>query len=204
MPSVAFPKPVINIIPKFMYITGKLFLNLCIFWESSVLIYVYLGKVLCKFMYILKMFCANLCITWEISALIYIYFGKVLCKCMYILGKFCANLCIFWESSVQIYIYFGKVLCKFMYILGKFSANSRLFFSTKYSSLLISPPHPPLHGELFAGRVKLFDEASALSTHVVFQLVIFRKTSLSECVLQGGQEHESLRVLNGGSGGGLS
>ena len=40
------------------------------------------------------------------------------------------------------------------------------------------------------GRVKLYAEASELLTHAVFQLVVFRKTASSECILQGSKKVE--------------
>jgi hypothetical protein len=43
---------------------------------------------------------------------------------------------------------------------------------------------------MYAGRVKLFAEASELFTHAVFQFVVIRKTASSECILQGAKKME--------------
>jgi hypothetical protein len=65
--------------------------------------------------------------------------------------------------------------------------------STSFSNLIFFPPQfffivktrfPPLPETLYAGRVKLFAEASELFKHAVFELVVC-KTASSECVLRG-------------------
>jgi hypothetical protein len=47
-----------------------------------------------------------------------------------------------------------------------------------------------LHETLYAGRVKLFAEASELFTHAVFQFVVVRKTASLECILEGTKKME--------------
>jgi hypothetical protein len=48
--------------------------------------------------------------------------------------------------------------------------------------------------KLYAGRLNLFAEASEIFTHAVFQLVVVRKTTSSECIFEDAKK----RVLNGG------
>ena len=43
----------------------------------------------------------------------------------------------------------------------------------------------PLRETQYAGRIKLFAEASVLFTNAVFQLIVVGKTASSECVFQG-------------------
>ena len=43
---------------------------------------------------------------------------------------------------------------------------------------------PLVRETLYAGRIKLYAEASELWTHTVFQLVVFGKNASSECILQ--------------------
>jgi hypothetical protein len=52
-------------------------------------------------------------------------------------------------------------------------------------SFIINTLFPPLRQTLYAGRVKLFAEASVLFTHAVFQLVVVRKTASTERILLG-------------------
>jgi hypothetical protein len=47
-----------------------------------------------------------------------------------------------------------------------------------------------LRQTLYAGRVKLFAEASELVTDAVFQLVVVLKTASSERILQGAKNME--------------
>jgi hypothetical protein len=47
-----------------------------------------------------------------------------------------------------------------------------------------------LRETLYAGRVKLFAEASELFTRVVFQLVVGRKTASTEGIIQGPKNME--------------
>ena len=44
---------------------------------------------------------------------------------------------------------------------------------------------------LYACRVKIYAAASELYTHVVFQVVVFRKTAYSGCIFQGSKIKES-------------
>ena len=43
---------------------------------------------------------------------------------------------------------------------------------------------------LCASRINIFVEASKFSTHTVFQLVVFRKTAYSECIIQEAKKME--------------
>jgi hypothetical protein len=74
---------------------------------------------------------------------------------------------------------------KFTYIVGTSFTKLRLFFYK--ASFIINTLLPPLREALYAGRVKLFAEASELFTHSVFQ-VVFRKTASPECILQGAKK----------------
>jgi hypothetical protein len=65
--------------------------------------------------------------------------------------------------------------------MGTSFSKRRLFF---HKVSIIKTLFPPLCETLYAGRVKLFAEASELFTHAVFQLVVIRKTASSECSLQ--------------------
>ena len=51
-------------------------------------------------------------------------------------------------------------------------------------SFVINTLFPLVRETLYAGRVKLYAEASELLTHAVFQFDVFRKTASSECILQ--------------------
>jgi len=55
-------------------------------------------------------------------------------------------------------------------------------------SLVISTHFPLVRETLYAGRVQPHAEASELFMHAVFQLVVFRKTASSECILQGSKK----------------
>ena len=76
----------------------------------------------------------------------------------------------------------------FTYIMGISFTKHRLFFR-KVSSVT-KTISPLVHGMLYAGRVKLFAEASELFTNAAFQLAFLRKTSSSECNLQGAKQME--------------
>ena len=73
----------------------------------------------------------------------------------------------------------------------------RLFFR-KVSSA-IKTISPLVRGTLYAGRAKLFAEASELLANAVFQVVFLRKTSSSEYNLQGAKQME----VGGGPKSGL-
>jgi hypothetical protein len=72
--------------------------------------------------------------------------------------------------------------------MGTLFTKLRLFFHKV--SFTINTLFPPLRQTLYAGRVKLFAEASVLVTHAVFQLIVVRKTASSERILQGAQYME--------------
>jgi hypothetical protein len=64
--------------------------------------------------------------------------------------------------------------------MGTFFTKLRAFFPQilHYDTLF-----PPLHETLYAGRAKIFTEASQLFTQPVSQPVV-HKTASSECILQ--------------------
>ena len=64
--------------------------------------------------------------------------------------------------------------------------NLRLFFLKLCS--IIKIVFPPLCETLYAYCLKLFAEASKLSSHAVFMLVDVRKTASSEYIVQGAKE----------------
>jgi hypothetical protein len=66
--------------------------------------------------------------------------------------------------------------------------KQRLFFHKV--TFIINTISPFVHGMLYAGRVKLFVEASELIKNAVFQLVLFRKMESSECNLQEAKKME--------------
>jgi len=72
--------------------------------------------------------------------------------------------------------------------MGISLTKQRLFFHNV--TFIINTISPLVHGTLYAGRVKLFVEASELITNAVFHLVLFRKTESSECNLQGTKKME--------------
>jgi hypothetical protein len=65
---------------------------------------------------------------------------------------------------------------KLTYIVGTFFTKLRLFF---HKVSITNTLFPPLRQTLYAGRVKLFAEASELFMHAVFQLVVVRNTASS-------------------------
>ena len=76
----------------------------------------------------------------------------------------------------------------FTYIMGISFTKQRLF--SHKVTFTIKTISPLVHATLYAGRVKLFVEASELFTTAVFQLVLFRKTESSECNFQGAKKME--------------
>jgi len=81
-----------------------------------------------------------------------------------------------------------KEIMTFTYIMGISFTKHRLFF--REVSSIIKTISPLVHGTLYAGRVKLFAEASELFTNAAFQLVFLPKTSSSEYNLQGAKKIE--------------
>jgi hypothetical protein len=84
---------------------------------------------------------------------------------------------------------------KLTYNIGTSFTKLRLFFHKVY--FFINTIFPPLSQTLYAGRVKLFAEASELVTHAVFRLVVVRKTASSECILQGAKKCKSEGAKSG-------
>jgi hypothetical protein len=70
--------------------------------------------------------------------------------------------------------------------MGISFTKSKLFFHKV--SIINTLFSSPLCETLYAGRVKLFAEASELFTPAVFQLVVVRKTASSESILQGAKK----------------
>jgi hypothetical protein len=79
----------------------------------------------------------------------------------------------------------------FLHMMGTSFTNLRFFFY-KFSSI-VNFLFPLFHETLYAGCIIFFAVASGLLTHAVFQLVVFRKTASSTCVLQ-----PAKKVENGG------
>jgi hypothetical protein len=92
------------------------------------------------------------------------------------------------------------VTVKFTLIMGTSFKKLRSFFLKLY--FIIKIMFPPLCETLYAGCLKLFAEASKLSSHAVFMLVVVvRKTTSLEYILQGAKEMEvRWWVLNRNSG----
>ena len=57
-------------------------------------------------------------------------------------------------------------------------------------SVIFNTNFPPLHEMLYAGRVKLFAEASELFTHAIFYLMFVSRTASSERIFQGTKTSE--------------
>ena len=81
------------------------------------------------------------------------------------------------------------VTVKFTLIMGTAFKKLRQFFLKLY--FIIKIVFPPLCEMLYAGFWKLFAEASKLSSHAVFMLVVVRKTASLEYILQGAEEMKS-------------
>jgi len=67
-------------------------------------------------------------------------------------------------------------------------------FDIIFPQILLHYQHtfPPLSETLYAGRITLLAEALEISMHVEFQfVVVVRKTTSSDCVLQGAKRWES-------------
>jgi hypothetical protein len=66
-------------------------------------------------------------------------------------------------------------------------------FDIIFPQILVHYQHtsPPLRVTLYAGRITLLAEALKISMHVAFQFVVFRKTTSSDCVLQGAKRRQS-------------
>jgi hypothetical protein len=64
-------------------------------------------------------------------------------------------------------------------------------------SISVNTLFPPLRETLYAGRVKLFAEASELFTHVLFQIVVARKTASSHYIIQGAKRWKSESAKSG-------
>lgn len=77
---------------------------------------------------------------------------------------------------------------KFAYIMG-ISLTKFILFSHKVS-FIMKPRFLPLGETLYASRLELFAEASEIFTHAVFQHVVDRPTTSSECMLQGPKKME--------------
>ena len=75
-----------------------------------------------------------------------------------------------------------------MYIITS-TAFTKVTFLHKVS-FVINTLFPTLCETPYVSRVKLYAEALELLTHAVFQLVVFRKTASSECILQGSKKVE--------------
>jgi Na+-driven multidrug efflux pump len=87
------------------------------------------------------------------------------------------------------------IIIKFAYNTGATLTNVRLFFHKIFFYMNIVFPHLPQ--TLYAGRVKLFFEASEFFLLLVFQLFVDGKTASSKSVLQGTNKWKSYRVISG-------
>jgi len=77
---------------------------------------------------------------------------------------------------------------KFTHVTGICFKNCIFFFHK--ICLIMSTVFPPLREKLYARCLKHFAEATEHFVHARFQPVVFRKTTSSECILQGAKKIE--------------
>jgi hypothetical protein len=87
------------------------------------------------------------------------------------------------------------IIIKFTYIMDIQFTNLRLFFHNV--SFIMNTVFLPLCKMLYVDHWKLFDRASKISMHTVFQFVVVWQMASLECILQGAIKMESKGAKSG-------